>query len=614
MPLKALDIYSEPYAPTGNIGDGGFQKLLGTPAQDKLETVLRESIQNSTDAAKLGKGPEILIRIRALAVSELAAFRQLALCNLPGESASQEALARFLGTSAPRVMEICDFNTTGLGGPTRADLMSDENEPIDFINFLRNVGSSRDTRHGGGTYGFGKASLYLASRCSTIFVDTLTSEAAGARRRLMGCHLGSGFSVKTASSGVLRYTGRHWWGRVQPGDGFVEPLTGEDAEHLSQKLGLPDRGPGRSGTSIMIIDPFLDEEDLSDLGGRIAERILFFFWPRMMESTPAIRRLSVKLEVGGEVVTIPAPEQFPPLDLFCRAMKRARRRDSDVEAIASIRPPKLLGHLAIEKGFRGSRERLVAEGSIFPNQSSHIAIMRPVELVVKYIEGAAYANEALEWAGVFLVSEEDEVEQAFAAAEPPAHDDWEPKSMPAGPAKTFVNVALRRIKERAHSVAQTGEFSGPAGVTSGASLAHVSDRLGLMLGGGASGGVDPKNRGGKGGGSSKKRRLSKPQFVDLDYSENGTTAVFDFQVSGASEPVSVKLSPELAMDGGSVRAQIIDPAARLAIIRVDSDPPGAIMSDDVVLVPAGNTRVQVTIAMPSDCAVMLKANFVNEEG
>jgi hypothetical protein len=52
--VKPLHIFSEPYGTTGNIGDN-FRRLLGAPTLDPLQTVIRESIQNIADAAKLGR-------------------------------------------------------------------------------------------------------------------------------------------------------------------------------------------------------------------------------------------------------------------------------------------------------------------------------------------------------------------------------------------------------------------------------------------------------------------------------------------------------------------------------------------------------------------------------
>lgn len=69
--MSLLELFSEPFARTGNIAADGFKKLLGCPAQDLLQTVLRESIQNSIDAGRLGKGPTIHVRYRTLTSEQL---------------------------------------------------------------------------------------------------------------------------------------------------------------------------------------------------------------------------------------------------------------------------------------------------------------------------------------------------------------------------------------------------------------------------------------------------------------------------------------------------------------------------------------------------------------
>ena len=118
---------------------------------DALQTVVRESVQNIADAAQLGSGPEIEIRIRTLTDEQVRCLNEHVLTDLPAQADSRGQLTEFLSRSAPVVMEICDFGTTGLGGPTRADRIPVDAKRTDFVDFLRNIGTPRDTQHGGGT-------------------------------------------------------------------------------------------------------------------------------------------------------------------------------------------------------------------------------------------------------------------------------------------------------------------------------------------------------------------------------------------------------------------------------------------------------------------------------
>lgn len=77
MPTKRVSIYPEPYAASGNIGDGGLRKLLGAPSLNMLQMVIREAVQNSCDAAKLGTGPEILIRVRTLTKDQIKTLKEI---------------------------------------------------------------------------------------------------------------------------------------------------------------------------------------------------------------------------------------------------------------------------------------------------------------------------------------------------------------------------------------------------------------------------------------------------------------------------------------------------------------------------------------------------------
>ena len=428
MPIR-LSLHSEKYASTGNIGDN-FRRLLGTPSLDPLQTVIREAVQNIADAALPPSGPEMLIRLRRLTRGQRGILHSHVLSTNPPDPGSRELFDAMRSRNALTVMEICDFGTKGLGGPTRSDRIPVADDTTDFIDFLRNIGTARDTDQGGGTYGFGKVALYRASRSSTIVVDTLPQGAGPRARRLIGCHVGRSFE-RPDGGYRARFTGRHWWGVPDPKDGIVDPATGRAARELALALGFPARSGGRSGTSIMILDFDSGEEDLQSVGRRVVEGLLWNFWPRMMHDAPAAKRFACRVEVDGSPLEVPLPENFPPLDLYSKAMRAARAgTGNDVRLLSSERPVRRLGTLAVEPGQRAPRRPLVSENSLFPAASHQIALMRPVELVVKYLEGTALPDERLEWAGVFVASSDEEVERAFSDSEPPAHDDWIPDGFP----------------------------------------------------------------------------------------------------------------------------------------------------------------------------------------
>lgn len=523
MSEEYLNLYSEPYSPSGNLAADGFRKLLGTPVLDLLQTVVREAVQNSCDAAKIGVGPRVAFRLRCLTPDQLAALRNNVFMELPATVDTTKPLEAFLCSDAPWVLEICDIGTSGLAGPTRADVVVD-GEEADFVNFLRNVGSPRDTHQGGGTYGYGKTSLYLSSRCSTILVDSQTTFRERDVRRLMACHLGNSFKTRRGTS-RRRFTGRHWWGTLQGEDGFVEPLEGDRCNAIADRIGLLPRSVEVTGTTVMILDPVFMEEDPRQVVRRIQEALLWWFWPRMLETTESGKRATFVTNLNGTDLPVPRPESFPPLNLFAECMNALRTDSGDLQTIQCRRPKEDLGRLVIRKGLFSTRHWLVEPSeSLIPERAACIAVMRPVELVVRYFDGDALPDPSAEWAGVFITSATPAVENAFAAAEPPAHDDWQPGLMPKGPQKTYVNVALQRIKEAARSVVPA---VGSQGVDDGASrsLARIAEAIGHVLRG-----VDDGEDDARGNLRRKVKRrqslISKPKFERLDYRGNRPIAVF----------------------------------------------------------------------------------------
>ena len=614
MTLARLSLQSERYASSGSIGENA-RRLLGTPSSDPLQTVIRESIQNIVDAALPGNGPEILIRVRSLRGAQLSALRNHALCELPKDLQSSERFAFLNRQRPPVVMEICDFGTKGLGGPTRADRIPRGPTSTDFIDFVRNIGTPRNTPHGGGTYGFGKVALYGMSQCATVLIDSLVAKGGADARRLIGAHLGPTFGLPGRGAMLTRFTGRHWWGQADS-SGFVEPLLDSKAARLAEALGLPERPPGRSGTSLMIVDLALPSTDPQDVRGRLVEAILWNFWPRLMDDTPSERRLRVSVEVEGNSVDIPPPETLPPLDLFCEAMRDARAGDgADVRTIKCGKPRKTLGELAVRKGLRAPRRPLVEQESLTPDICHHIALMRPVELVVRYLDGKVLPNEKMEWAGVFLASHDGEVERAFADSEPPTHDDWIPDSMERGRARTFVNVAMRQLRHHAHEMGATPRMD-IAGDSSQARLARLAGRLGAALLGPIGDGAGPNSQRNISTRRPRTAQVSTPRFLRLERDEEGVLAVFEVKVrqDTAGSGVELRAAAGIAIDGSSSTDTSLDDVvySKPSIARILG--PSRSLSTEGSTLPLSGAEgtFEVHARMPSDAAVVVQAHLVLE--
>lgn len=425
--MTALDLYSEPYRPEGNIDARAARRALGHPPQfGPWALLLRETLQNSWDARLTD---EITYRVDAWfpTKEQTRALADEVFHRLPPLKA--------MGGNRPTdrdlpVLVITDHGTRGLGGPTRADLAQADRS--DFVDFIRNIGRAEDKALGGGTYGFGKGILYETSICSTIIVFTRTTLADRTVSRLMAVRLGSSYE----HSGK-RYTGRHWWGVANELTG-AEPVTGRAAEQLAASLGLSFIPTGETGTSIMIVGPLAqsDNETLEDVVAAIADAALWWAWPHMVRDALGRGSITFHFTHDGEAVHLPDPAEHPALKHYVDAYRRA----SDV---ASKRPPDdgwpwtnkevrvghggrvLLGALAY-RSLLPDQVAAVQDATDTVSVARHVALMRAPKLVVKYLE-APSDPRGLGLAGVFIANLQ--LDSEFALSEPVAHDDWIPANL-----------------------------------------------------------------------------------------------------------------------------------------------------------------------------------------
>jgi len=157
-------------------------------AQDLVDALVRESIQNSLDARR-SRAP---VRIRfGLATGSHALDREKAERYLAGLSAHLRAVAPEIRSQLPDItgdmpyLVIEDYGTRGLtGDPTIEIEAQPGQEKNDFYYFWRNVGRSMKSENARGRWGLGKAVFSVSSQIRAVI--GLTQRANESRRLLMG--------------------------------------------------------------------------------------------------------------------------------------------------------------------------------------------------------------------------------------------------------------------------------------------------------------------------------------------------------------------------------------------------------------------------------------------
>ncbi|MEU2103863.1 MULTISPECIES: hypothetical protein [unclassified Nocardia] len=463
---------SQPFPPEGASAAEGIRNQLGKPELDHLTILIRESAQNSWDArVSDGASVDYRIDLKTVSAADAPAWRDNLLRRAPAKQVLP--LRDSLQQHTIRVLSISDRGTRGLGGPTRADAVTQKRP--DFVAFLRNIGEPRDQALGGGTYGFGKGILYLVSKSGTILVHTRCRYEGRYETRLMGAALWKSYDAKEFDR-ERRYTGRHWWGDTS-GE-VIEPLVGADADAMARKLGLRPFGDTETGTTIVIIDPDLDDAEPADVATYLAETITCQLWPKMMPDRNGIVPMRFSVTCDGIEYKVPEPTSMKSLRLFASAYRKMI--GAEAQELHCRRPKKLLGRFALYQSMAQRFEPTDAERMAgFENgMVHHVCLMRPAELVVTYWPGPKPASEYSAYAGVFRA--DPEMDEAYAAAEPPTHDNWNYQSLDH-PDHTFVRTTFVRMKEAIEAVL------GPRG-SSGVEVARVSlgaasERLSPLVGG-----------------------------------------------------------------------------------------------------------------------------------
>jgi hypothetical protein len=501
--------WSQPVAAEGSSASEGIRRQLGKPRLEPLTVLVRETAQNSCDAAA-GEGDlDFAIEIRRLAGNKLDNWSQYL---LPEPDRSGLGIAAVLGED-PTVLMISDRGTTGLGGPIRSDEIPLAGERSDFVNFIRNVGERKGGELSGGSYGFGKGILYNLSRCHVIVADSVCTFRGSRQRRLIGAALGDSYQHENRL-----YTGRHWLGEVDE-EGYPVPLLDDDASDMAQRLGMPGFVDGATGTTVAIVGIDLGHDgdvrrDPERAAQFLVSTMLWNLWPRMLNGRH--NRLVCSVNRNGFRTQVPDPEELPLLAPFVDAYRQIVT-DGDYESPLRKQRPRDVGRFALRYGMAPTwDDEMLSAAAPFEGRAHHCARMRHADLVVDYVPGDAPVNERLQYGAVFRASVD--ADEYFAEAEPPTHDQWVLSGL-RGTARGVVQLANGFIRDKLKSAAAppVEQSAEPSSEPLGHFAAQFAGVIATAEGESATAST-PDSRPGRGGGSRTRgvRFVQTPSLVIED--------------------------------------------------------------------------------------------------
>lgn len=201
--------------------ESGMQHFAGNP----IRHLAREVIQNAIDA-HTNDSVVVKIKLREIPVSTIPNLQELKAnidaCHSASKAEGRKAEIFFeqakaeLAKQTIQVLEISDFNTTGMKGP------SENGTP--YYAFMKAKGQSKkESDTATGSYGIGKFAPYTVSKIRTIFLSTVYLDDA---QQYVQLTQGKSILMSHDDSNV-RKQGTGFWGiknKCQPFTGIADSL------------------------------------------------------------------------------------------------------------------------------------------------------------------------------------------------------------------------------------------------------------------------------------------------------------------------------------------------------------------------------------------------------
>jgi hypothetical protein len=442
-----LDWRFDPVPPSGALTGGAAETFVFKP---RLSAFIREVLQNSHDQRLSGQCARVSFRLHEYLPGSEARARVERHLRWDVFDEHLSAVATGDDTMGLRVrrartgldarplvaLEISDDNTRGLVG-------GEQTRGENFAGLCRHV---LDTPPGrspgrGGSYGLGKAVLWLYSSFSTImFYSRLSEPDAGRSTRFIGRTVLP--YHETASN---RYAGLGWLGApaVTPAGEYAESVWDERADEIAGAFGITRAGM-TSGTSILVIgfrEPYLDtDRSLDEVARDIVAHATRWFWPAILAPEPTLAVSSAVVRDGTEGPVHHAGSAAEVAGFVnARSATDVRPTAPSSGDIAERSIPFTVPALRDPKGDQLSGEviaqfrlRVLRSDDPDAELANSVALMRGTGMVVDYrtnwarrpSDGQPYFAVLEAGRAHGLEKHDDAAEDFLRACEPPAHDEW----------------------------------------------------------------------------------------------------------------------------------------------------------------------------------------------
>lgn len=229
-------------------------RLIQNDNMPMLDLLVRESVQNSLDAAKVGSGSvKMEFNIGEFHSSKLNR-------HLEGVA---DSLVHIYPDDMYKYLEIRDSNTVGLTGPLHHKYVIN-GEFGNLLKMVYEISMPQQQEGAGGSWGLGKTVYFRTGIGLVIYYSRIEDENGRYLSRLAACLIEDEKKPDTIIPSIRGNPKRGiaWWGQ-DAGDSTTKPLTNEkEINEILNSLGVspyPEKG---TGTSIII--PYINEKRLVD--------------------------------------------------------------------------------------------------------------------------------------------------------------------------------------------------------------------------------------------------------------------------------------------------------------------------------------------------------------